>query len=196
MMLSRSPDMVTKEDLIYRQVVTLRDGARVLIRPLTRDDRQMLLDLFLPVSMEERRYMRHNVNDPEIVNGWIEKLDYDKALPLVAIVGDRIVGIATLHFFEGPARHRGEVRIFLPKVFRSRGLGNKLMMAIIDQAKRRSLYILEIQVVSELVNEIKAFQRAGFEIKTTLEDYFMLPDGDLRDIVLLILKLRTTDEEF
>ena len=37
------------EDLMYRQVVTLRDGARVLLRPLTADDRQALLDLFIPV---------------------------------------------------------------------------------------------------------------------------------------------------
>jgi hypothetical protein len=56
------------EDLIYRQIVNLRDGARVLLRPLNADDRQSLLDLFLPVPMDERRFMRHNVNNPQIVN--------------------------------------------------------------------------------------------------------------------------------
>ena len=40
--------MVVKEDLIFRQVLTLRDGARVLLRPLVPDDRQALLDFFLP----------------------------------------------------------------------------------------------------------------------------------------------------
>ncbi len=188
--------MITKEDLIYRQVVTLRDGARVLLRPLTKDDRQGLLGLFLPVSKDELRFMRHNVTDPDVVNEWIDDLDYDKVFPLIAIVGDRIVGEATLHFQQGSARHRGEVRIFLAKDFRRRGLGTKLTQAIIDLAKRRSLYLLEVQTVRELSNDIKAMEKVGFEVKCTFEDYHMLPDGDLRDIVHMMLRLRALEGEF
>ncbi len=188
--------MITKEDLIFRQVVTLRDGARVLIRPLTPDDKQMLLDLFLPVPYEERRFMRDNVNDPEIITKWAASPDYDRAFPLVAVIGDRIVGNATLHFGQGPARHRAEMRIFLAKDFRRRGLGSKLIQAVIEIARRRSLYILEVQTVSDLVHDIKAMQKAGFEIKATYEDYFMLPDGELRDIVQLAMRLRATEDEF
>jgi RimJ/RimL family protein N-acetyltransferase len=188
--------MITKEDLIYRQVVTLRDGARVLLRPLTPDDRQGLLDLFLPVSKDELCFMRHNVNDPAVVNEWVDNLDYDKVFPLVAIVGDRIVGEATLHFQQGSARHRGELRIFLTKDFRRRGLGTKLTQAIIDLAKRRSLYLLEVQTVRDLSNDIKAMEKVGFEMKCTFEDYHMLPDGELRDIVHMILRLRAQEGEF
>jgi len=188
--------MITKEDLIYRQVVTLRDGARVLLRPLTPDDRQGLLGLFLPVSKDELRFMRHNVNDPAVVNGWVDNLDYDKVFPLIAIVGDRIVGEATLHFQQGSSRHRGELRIFLAKDFRRRGLGTKLTQAIIDLAKRRSLYLLEVQTVRDLSNDIKAMEKVGFEIRCTFEDYHMLPDGELRDIVHMILRLRAQEGEF
>jgi acetyltransferase len=188
--------MITKEDLIFRQVVTLRDGARVLLRPLTPDDKQALLDLFLPVPYEERRFMRHNINDPEVVSNWALNPEYDKVFPLIAIIGDRIVGNATLQFGQGPARHKAELRIFLAKDFRRRGLGSKLIQAMVEIAKRRSLYLLEVQTVTELVHDIKAMQKAGFEVKCTFEDYFMLPDGELRDIVLLTMKLRATEEEF
>jgi hypothetical protein len=87
--------MTTKDDLIYRQVFTLRDGARVLVRPLTTEDRQALLELFLPVTAEDRHYIRHDVSNPDIVNAWIDNLNYDKVLPLVAEVNHRIVGEAT-----------------------------------------------------------------------------------------------------
>jgi hypothetical protein len=97
--------MLTKPDLIYRQLVTLRDGARVLLRPLTSGDRQALIDLFAVISEEERRYFRTNVKDAEIVGGWVDNLDYDRVLPIVAVIGDRIVGDATLHFHDGPYRH-------------------------------------------------------------------------------------------
>jgi acetyltransferase len=188
--------MITKEDLIFRQVVTLRDGARVLIRPLTPEDKQALLDLFLPIPYEERRFMRHNVNDPDVVSSWAAHPEYDKIFPLIAVIGDRIVGNATLHFGQGPSRHRAEMRIFLAKDFRRRGLGTKLIHAIIEIAKRRSLYMVEVQIVTELVHDIKAMQRAGFESKCVFEDYFMLPDGELRDIVQLTMKLRANEDEF
>jgi RimJ/RimL family protein N-acetyltransferase len=188
--------MVTKEDLVFRQVVTLRDGARVLLRPLLKDDRQALMDLFLPVPFEERRFMRHNVNDPEVVAAWVDNIDYEKVFPLVAIVGDRIVGNGTLHFNEGPARHRCEIRIFLAKDFRERGLGNKLIQALIEHAKRRSMYIIEVQIVSDHVEMIKAMQKAGFQTICTFEDYYMLPDGALRDVLHMILRLRVVDHEF
>jgi RimJ/RimL family protein N-acetyltransferase len=188
--------MVSKDDLLFRQIFTLKDGARVLLRPLTKDDRQALLDFFLPVTAEERRYFRHDVSNSELVESWITNLDYDKVFPLVAVVGSRIVGNTTLHFHDGPARHRAEVRIFLAKDFRQRGLGVRMLQGLIELARRRSLYLLEVFIVSDSTQLIRAFHNAGFEAKCVFEDYFMLPDGGLKDINQMILRLRSAEEEF
>jgi RimJ/RimL family protein N-acetyltransferase len=188
--------MVTKEDLIFRQIVTLRDGARVLLRPLVSTDRQALLDFFLPVSVEERRYMRHNVNDPALIASWTENIDYDRIFPLLAVVGERVVGEATLHFRDGPARHRAEIRIFLAKDFKRRGLGSKLIQALIDIARKRSIHMIEVQVVTDHVGVIKAFHKAGFDTAATFDEYFMLPDGEMRDVAHLILRLRKVEDDF
>jgi len=188
--------MTTKEDLIYRQVFTLRDGARVLVRPLTADDRQALLEMFLPTSAEDRRYMRHDVSRPEVINAWIDNLDYDKVLPLVAEVNHHIVGEATLHFREGPARHRAEVRIYLSKEYRQRGVGSRMLQGLIEMAKRRGLHILEVEIVSDQSQLIKAFNNLGFEIKCVMEDFCIFPDGELRDLTLLVLHLKKSEHDF
>jgi len=188
--------MVTKEDLLYRQVFTLKDGARVLIRPLIKEDKQALIDLFSPITTEERRFMRHNVADEKIVSKWVEELDYDHIFPLIAVVGERIVGDATIHFSSGSSRHRAEIRILLAKDFRHRGLGTKLVQAAMDIAKRRSLYLMEVQVVRDITYFIKAMQKMGFEVVATLEDYFMCPDGELRDVVIMVNRLRIPEGEF
>jgi RimJ/RimL family protein N-acetyltransferase len=185
-----------KEELAYRQLVTLPDGARVLFRPLTLDDRQALIDLFALVSPEDLQYMRHKVNDSELVGRWVDELDYDKVLPLVALMGEHIVGNATLHFFEGPARHRAEVRIFLAKEIRRRGVGRRMLQALIDLAKRRNIYMIEAQIINDQATTIKAFQKLGFDLKCVLEDYFVLPDGELRDVAHVILRLRDSGGEF
>jgi len=188
--------MITKQELVYRQLVTLPDGGRVLLRPLTLEDRQALIDLFAPTSADDQRYMRHNVGDPEVVGRWVDELDYDKVLPLVAVISDRIVGNATLHFFEGPARHRAEVRIFLAKEIRRRGVGSRMLQALIELAKRRSIYMIEAQIISDQTSVIKSFQKLGFDLKCVLDDYFILPDGELKDVAHLILRLRDFGGDF
>ena len=188
--------MFTKSDLIYRQLVTLRDGARVLLRPLVAEDRQALIDLLTPISPDEKRFFRTNLNDPSIIGKWVDELDYDRVLPLVAVIGDRIVGDATLHFHTGPQRHIAEVRLFMAKDFRQRGLGGKMIQALIDIAKRRSLHILEAQVVADQDHIIRAFQNVGFMVKCTYNDYFMLPDGELRDLAHMIMHLRNEEDQF
>ncbi len=188
--------MFAKEDLIYRQIFTLKDGTRVLVRPLSHDDRQAMLDFFLPVNAEDKSYMRHDVNDPAVINEWIDHIDYNTVMPLVAVVNNRFVGCATLHFHEGPYRHAAEVRIYLGKEFRQRGVGSRMLQGLIDLARRRGLYHLEVEVVSEHASMIKSFHNLGFETVCIMEDHWQMPNGDLRDTNFLILKLRANVNEF
>jgi L-amino acid N-acyltransferase YncA len=71
-----------------------------------------------------------------------------------------------------------------------------MLQALIDIAKRRSLYILQVEVVSDQTSYIRAFQNAGFDVKCTFEDYYMFPDGELRDVTFLIHRLRALHDEF
>jgi acetyltransferase len=187
---------VNREDLVYRQVVTLKDGARVLLRPMVKEDQEALLALFLPVTSEETRYMRHNVKDPALISSWASEVNYEVVFPVVAVITDRIVGIATLHFNQGPYRHRAEMRIFLAKDFRQRGLGGRLVQSIVEVGKRKNIYVLEVQIVSNQVEVIKAMAKAGFETTYVFEDFFILPDGSLRDITHMVMKLQNKTYDF
>ena len=71
-----------------------------------------------------------------------------------------------------------------------------MTQALIEFAKRKSLYLLEVQVVRDLTHDIKAMQKVGFETGCTVEDYFMLPDGEMRDVVFMTLRLRAGEGEF
>ncbi|MBI5302982.1 MAG: GNAT family N-acetyltransferase [Chloroflexi bacterium] len=180
----------------YRQIVTLADGTRVLFRPLAKEDKSELLSLFQPVSSDDFRLMRNNVRDPQVVSSWIENLDYRRTLPIVAVVNDHVVGDATLHFRPGPGRHLADVRIFLSKEFRRRGLGVALLRTLIDVARKLGLQQLVAEVIADQVKTIAAFQSLGFELRATFTDYFMYPDGETQDVVVLVLRLASKKEEF
>ncbi len=185
------------EIIKYRQIVALGDGTRVLLRPLTKEDQTALFELFAPVTRDDLKFLRNDVSDRTLVSEWVEQLDYAKVLPLVAVVNGRIVGDATLHFRgPGPGRHIADVRIFLSKEFRRRGLGTAMMRALVELGRRCGLQQLVAEVVADQLKVIHAFENLGFELRATYPDYFMMPDGETHDVAALILRLTSKKEEF
>jgi L-amino acid N-acyltransferase YncA len=188
--------MLDKQIANYRKIATLKDGVNVQMRPMTAEDCQLVTDLFAPVSEEDVRYLRDDVTDPAVIQEWCRTLDYRRVLPLMAVVNERAVGQATLHYGHGPERHTAAVRIFLAKDFRRRGLGTRMIETLIELARKQDIHILSAQIVADQSKVIKAFQNIGFELYCTFDDYFMLPDGDCRDVAFLMLHLKEKVDEF
>ncbi len=188
--------MVAEHISTHRQLITLKDGVRVLLRPLTKEDADRLVALFAPVTQDDAKYVRDPVTDPVVVRRWAEELDYSHVLPLVAVVHDHVVGDLTLHFGEGPSRHLGELRIFLAKDYRRRGLGTAMLRNAVDLARRAGLHQLFAYVVADQTRVIKAFESSGFEAQCRYEDFFMFPDGEMTDLVMLTMRLVPREEEF
>jgi len=180
----------------FREIVTLADGARILLRPMIREDHDLLSELYSSINSDDLRYFRHNVKDPMVLKEWSANLDYGKVIPLLALVKDQLVGNATLHFGEGPRRHIGEIRLFLKRDFRKRGLGMKMLKAIIDIGRRQGLHILIAEVIAENVKLIKAFENMGFKQQCALDDYFIFPDGECADVKLMVMPLKVKIDEF
>jgi RimJ/RimL family protein N-acetyltransferase len=180
----------------YREMVTLKDGVYILLRPMQSDDEARLLEFYSAVSEDDMRYFRHYARDPALIRSWCQELDYSKVLPILAVAKDRVVGSASLHFFEGPKRHIGEVRLFLAKDFRSRGLGTKMIRAMIEIARKEGLCILQVEVIADQTKVVKAFESLGFKTQATLDEYFLFPDGDSHDVVFMTMALRPRIDEF
>ncbi|MBI3167232.1 MAG: GNAT family N-acetyltransferase [Chloroflexi bacterium] len=180
----------------FREMATLKDGAYILLRPMNSEDQQHLMDFYSAVSEDDLRYFRHYIKDPAIIKDWCEHLDYSKVLPILAFAKDRIVGSGTLHFGEGPKRHTVEVRLFLAKDYRKRGLGMKMIRVLIDLARRQGMSIVIAEVIAEQTKVVRAFETLGFKSQTVLEDYFIFPDGETRDVVIMTMYLRSKTDEF
>ena len=188
--------MLAKEIETHRDVVTLKDGVRVLLRPMVREDRQHLIEFFSSVGDDDLRYLRHNVRDQTLINSWCDNLNYDTVLPLLAFVKDRIVGSASLYFSNGPKRHIAEYRMFLSKDFRQRGLGMKMTRSLLEIARKQNIRIVIGEVIAEQTKVVRAFEQLGFKSKALLEDFFMFPDGDTCDVSYLMINLNPKGDEF
>ena len=180
----------------YRHLITLPDGVRVLLRPLASKDRDALVALFASLNAEETQYFRSKVSSREVVASWAEEPDYTRVFPLVAVVGDRLVGNSTLHLGSGYTRHVAELRIFLDRAFRRRGIGSAMIKAQIEIARKLGLHQVIAEVVETRAQVIHAFERLGFERQFVWHDLFMTPEGDTLDMVVLINYVRRPTEDF
>ena len=171
----------------YPIEVTLGDGTDLTLRPLGKNDKIALARFFGRVPEEDRYYLKENVSAPEVIHRWIDELDVERVIPIVAVLGGEIVGDATLHRSRAPARrHIGEVRLVVSPDFRGRGLGTRLIQELIDLATAIELEKLVFELVDRRESgAINAALRCGFEETAVLKERVRDLYGSEQDIVIL-----------
>ncbi|SHF49365.1 L-amino acid N-acyltransferase YncA [Desulfacinum infernum DSM 9756] len=175
----------------------LNNGEVVSFRLLTGEEEEAVRAFFHDIPDHEVEGFREQVPDPRTVSRWIKALDYGRVLPLAAWSTERtrIVGLASLNRMVGAYRHVAEVYVVVGADHRKLGLGSSLIKELVEIATRRGLYFLKAKVLTENQLALRAFRQLGFEVKATLEDYFMTMDGKTKDVALMLKRLRFDIEE-
>lgn len=180
----------------FPKVTTLKDGKKATLRPLRRDDEKDFHKLFLAIPEPERMFIKHRVTELEVIRDWCRNIDYGRNLPLVALIGGKIVGDATLHQqLGGWRRHIGRVSVLVHPEFRGRGLARALVGEIIEIARSAGLERVEAEFIGEQETAIKMFAMLGFSELLRLEDYVRDMQAISHDYILMGQELKT-DEEY
>ena len=172
----------------YRKFVSLKNGHKVMFRLLTEADREGLVQLFQEAPEEDLRFLKQDVRDEKLINSWLDQINYNKVLPLVAVDlnSNKLIGDATLHRGKNAAKHIGEIRIFVSRFYRNLGLGSLMLEELISLAFQENLQWLRAEVIADHKKVVKAFRAHGFEQKALLDDYFLRKDGVTHDVVLML----------
>jgi acetyltransferase len=167
----------------YEQVWPLRGGGEYTIRPIHPDDAQMLQDLVQNLSPESR-YFRFVSSLKELPPAMLSRLtliDYDREMALVAIYRDRranaagemadrerIVGVS--RYITNPDKSSCEFSLVVADDFNGKGLGSRLMLSIMEEARDKGLTEIEGLVLANNPGMLKLMRGLGFQIKSFAED--------------------------
>jgi L-amino acid N-acyltransferase YncA len=175
----------------YPKEVTLKDGASLTLRPMTRDDQYAIYSFFISLPEENRRWLGNDVTDRKLLEKWARNLNYDRVLPILAEYDGRVVANATLHFHTfGWGRHIAEVRITITPEFQGRGLGALLLQELSQLAAAHQVKKLLARIVTTQRGVIKAFEKAGFGLVTELKNYVKdIQQKRYADIALLVKEI-------
>ena len=174
----------------YPQETILRDGRKVLLRPFTEKDVDALYEFFQRLPVAYRRFAWDSIENRAVVQRWGREIDYGKALPILALDGNRIVADATLHRRKrGPLRLVGRIKWMIDPAFRGVGLGTLLVNHFIDVGRDNGLRHLNCMLISDLeADAVKTLEHLGF-VSYVMPGYGTDPDGDQHDMTKLVLKL-------
>ena len=170
----------------YPKEVILRDGSKVTMRPVVKEDEEALYQFFKGLSKEDRLYLRDDVADRTVIKSWMDNIDYEKVLPILAFDGDTVVADATLHRNpHGWMRHVGEIRMSVAGSHRGRGLARVIAAEIFQQAVGYGLDKLVAEMLTIQKNAQRVFGRLGFQEEAILKDHGIDAAGKKHDLIIM-----------
>ena len=102
---------------------TLKDGSQVLVRTLTLKDLDKLMKFYRSLPDKDRRYLRVDVLNKDVVAQRIKMTKTGDIVRIVALHRNRIVADGTLEFStEEWKKHQAELRVNVDKDFKHNGL--------------------------------------------------------------------------
>jgi RimJ/RimL family protein N-acetyltransferase len=170
----------------YPKVVTLRDGTKVTLRYLKREDGPALLEFFRGLPEEDRLFLRDDVTKPEFMESFIEKIDYDTMVPICAEHNGTIVGNATLYRTRhGWTVHVAQIRVVVARTFQRNGLGTELARGLARISINMGLDKMIAQVVDNQVAAQRAFEKLGFHKEAVLKNHVKDIFGRRHDLIIM-----------
>ncbi|WP_234266305.1 bifunctional acetate--CoA ligase family protein/GNAT family N-acetyltransferase [Hydrogenophaga sp. NFH-34] len=167
----------------YEQIWPMRGGGEYTIRPIHPDDAQMLQDLVRSVSPQSR-YFRFVSALNELPTSMLARLtliDYDREMALVAVHRDRQVGsdgaiqetvriVGVSRYITNPDQSTCEFSLLVADDFNGKGLGSRLMLSIMEEARDKGLAQIEGLVLANNPSMLKLMRGLGFDIRPFPED--------------------------
>lgn len=181
------------EDALEDYPVTrlLDDGLACTVRPLERQDEDALVTFLKAVPEIERLYIKQRLGSARFRQRWCRDLDYDKAVTIVAIAHDHIIGMVTLQHRQGGwKRHIGRVHCLTHPEYRDVGVSGLMVSEIINIARHCGLLRLEAEFNGERAASIRCLKEAGFQEMLRMPRYLRDMGGAAHDWVLLGMPLR------
>jgi acetyltransferase len=150
------------------QPLVLRDGRALLLRPIRPEDapafRHMVEERTEPNDRRLRFFTAINTLSPELC-ARLTQIDYDREMALVAIdpqasLEDAFCGVVRL--MAEPDRERAEYSVLVRSDLKGRGLGRRLMEAMVAHARDQGIGEIYGDVLRENVAMLRLAERLGF----------------------------------
>jgi acetyltransferase len=150
------------------QSCALRDGARIVIRPIRTEDRQIERKFVHDLS-DVSRYFRffnalRDLSEADLTR--FTEVDYNRQMALIAVTieNDAETQIGVARYAINPDNRSCEFAIVVADAWQRRGIGSKLMRCLMGAARSRGLETMEGWVLAGNSSMLALMDGLGFTI--------------------------------
>ena len=184
----------------YPKAIVTKDGQSIQLRLAEPEDRECLREFFSEIPEEERWFLREQLGDPEVLRKWMEQLDHDRILPIIAVreTDGKIVGNVRLYRSGSPSiRHVAHLRVTVHPDYRQLKVGSWMILDCVKLALNLGIEKLFGEFVSGVEEAaIGAAHKFDFREVAVLKDYVKDPGGCYRDLIIMVKNLQSSWGDF
>ena len=152
----------------------LADGTDITIRPIRPEDAELVQEFVRGLS-DESKYFRfmnslHELTETMLVR--FTQIDYSREMALIAVTVDqnREIELGVARYAINPDGNSCEFALVITDSIQGKGLGQKLLVVLMETARAKGLKTIEGEVLSSNHTMLNLMNRLGFTVKTSEED--------------------------
>jgi len=152
----------------------LADGTDITIRPIRPEDAG-LVQAFVRNLSEQSRFFRFMNSVQELSQSMLVRftqIDYSREMALIAVTEDHgiEVELGVARYACNPDGESCEFALVIADSMHGKGLGQKLMNALMDAARTKGMKVMEGEVLRNNKDMLHLMERLGFEVNTSVDD--------------------------
>lgn len=153
----------------------LPDGTDLTIRPIRPEDAQIEQEFVRALSPETKyfRFMQtmHELSHEELIR--LTQIDYRREMALIATIrgpdgAEQEIGVA--RYAMNPDGESCEFALVVADAWHNRGIGSRLMQALMEAARARGFRLMEGDVLSRNQGMLTLVRDLGFSVRTSPDD--------------------------
>ncbi len=170
---------------------TLKDGTKVLVRELYLRDLDRLMKFYSTLPPEDRKYLRIDVKNREIVEQRIKLTKTGNVFRLVALVEEDIIADGALELSgEEWRKHQGELRVIVARPFQHKGLGMIMVRELYFLAVKKNVEQVVVKMMRPQVAAQRIFRKLGFREELLIPDYVRDQSGKKQDLIIMTCNIK------
>jgi len=174
-----------------RKKEILKDGTKVEIKNLTRDDLDKLMKFYRSLPEIDRKYLRVDVTDRHVVEQRIKLIKTGNLTRIIALKGSKIIGEGALELpHEEWRKDYGELRVIVSREHRREGLGMILMRELYFIAAGKNVKKIVAKFMRPQTAARKILRELDFHEEILIPDYVRDRAGRTQDMVIMTCNMK------
>jgi RimJ/RimL family protein N-acetyltransferase len=169
----------------YPKEMTLKDGSRITLREIQRDEIDKSYEFFKDLPLEDRQYLRIDVTDKEQIRRRLDPGPFQCIWRIVAEKDGKIYADATVcSHATGWMRHTSEIRCIIHPEYKRKGLGSLLIWELFQRTLTEKAHMVFCDVMPEQKAAIAVLERLGFKLSMIRPNHVKDIQGKKHDLYI------------